>query len=379
MKRPFREHHMLCLLEAYEEQSLPLDLFISHYFRDNKALGSKDRGEIADLIYALVRWQGLVDHLCHKPITWEKRLDLYTSTNLSKHRDDLSIPLHIRCSFPRHLFDLLIKSYGEEKAAELCRISNHAAPTFVRINPSKTTREQMMKLWEDKYPISPCSLSAYGIIFHKKFNFFGLPEFQQGLFEVQDEGSQLVSDLMQVTKGQQVMDYCSGSGGKTLAFASKMQGSGQIFLHDIRPYALMEARKRLRRAGIQNAQTVEAEDPKLKKLKKKMDWVLVDAPCTGTGTMRRNPDMKWKFTEETLPRLVGQQRTIFEKALSFMHPKGRIVYATCSILQEENQEQTAHFMKTYGLEIEGTPFQSLPVDGAMDGFYGVVFKKSADR
>lgn len=375
MKRPFREHHMLCLLEAYEEQSLPLDLFISHYFRDNKALGPKDRGEIADMVYALVRWQALVDYLCEKPITWEKRLDLYTTTNLSKHRDDESIPLHVRCSFPKHLFDLIVKSYGEQKGADLCRISNHAAPTFVRINPSKTTRESMIKFWEDKYPISPCRISEHGIVFHKKFNFFGLPEFQQGLFEVQDEGSQLVSDLVQPTKGQLVMDYCSGSGGKTLAFASKMQGSGQIFLHDIRPFALMEARKRLRRAGIQNAQTVLAEDPKLKKLKKKMDWVLVDAPCTGTGTMRRNPDMKWKFTEETLPRLVGQQRTIFEKALSYMNPKGRIVYATCSILQEENQEQVAHFIKTYGLEIEGAPFQSLPADDAMDGFYGVVLKR----
>lgn len=373
-KRPFREHHMLTLLEEYDAQPLPLDLFISHYFRDHKSLGPKDRGTIAEMVYALVRWQGLLDYLCEQPATWEKRLDLFSSVSLSKHRNDDAIPLHIRCSFPKILFDLVTKSYGEEKAADLCRISNHAAPTTVRINPAKTTRENMLQQWRQLYEVSPCSIAEHGIVFHKKINFFGLNEFQQGLFEVQDEGSQLLSNLMQVQKGQQVMDYCSGSGGKTLAFAAKMEGSGQIFLHDIRPHALMEARKRLRRAGVQNAQTVLADDPKLKKLKKKMQWVLVDAPCTGTGTMRRNPDMKWKFTEEMLPRLLGQQRMIFEKALSYMHPEGRIVYATCSILNEENELQADHFMKTYGLEIEGTPFQSLPSEGSMDGFYGVVFK-----
>ncbi len=123
-----------------------------------------------------------------------------------------------------------------------------------------------------------------------------MPEFKQGLFEVQDEGSQLIANLMDPTPGDQVMDYCAGSGGKTLAFAPKMQHRGQIYLHDIRPWALDEARKRLKRAGIQNAQVVLPEDPKLNKLRGKMDWVLVDAPCTGSGTFRRNPDMKWKFS-----------------------------------------------------------------------------------
>jgi 16S rRNA C967 or C1407 C5-methylase (RsmB/RsmF family) len=373
-KRPYREHHMLSLLEGYQEQKLPLDLFISHYFRDHKSLGPKDRGTIAETIYALVRWQGLLDHLCEGPVSWEKRFQLYTTVTLSKYRNDQTIPIHVRCSFPKVLFELVAKSYGEEKGTDLCRISNHAAPTTVRINPAKTSREKMLKLWETRYEVSPCRTSEHGILFHKKINFFSLSEFQEGLFEVQDEGSQLLSTLMQVQPGQQVMDYCSGSGGKTLAFAYKMNGSGQIFLHDIRPHALMEARKRLRRAGVQNAQVVMADDPKLKKIKKKMDWVLVDAPCTGTGTMRRNPDMKWSFTEETLPRLVGQQRTIFEKALSYMKPQGRIVYATCSILNEENGDQLTHFIKTYGLEVEGTPFQCLPSEGGMDGFYGVVLK-----
>jgi 16S rRNA C967 or C1407 C5-methylase (RsmB/RsmF family) len=155
-----------------------------------------------------------------------------------------------------------------------------------------------------------------------------------------------------------------------------MEHKGQIYLHDIRPFALQEAKKRLKRAGIQNSQILLPESPHLSKLKKKMDWVLVDAPCTGTGTLRRNPDMKWKFDETILPRLVGQQRAIFEKALSFLHPEGRIVYGTCSLLEAENQLQLEHFLKTYSLVVEGEVFQTFPAKGEMDGFFGVVLKRA---
>jgi len=375
IKRPFREHHILSLLQQYESQQLPLDLFISIYFREHKALGPKDRGVISETIYGIIRWKGLIDYLCEEPITWEKRLDLYSKVNLRNYSSDQEIPKHTLYSFPKCLFDLIIQSHGEKIGSQLCLLSNGPAPTTIRINPAKTTRELMFEKWKDTYDISQTRQSPYGIIFHKKINFFSLPEFQQGLFEVQDEGSQLLSQLVLTSPGQHVLDYCSGSGGKTLAFAYRLEGKGQIYLHDIRPFALQEAKKRLRRAGIQNVQILMPDDEaKQKKLKKKMDWVLVDAPCTGTGTMRRNPDMKWKFDEATLPRLVGQQRTIFEKALSYLKSGGRIVYCTCSILKEENQEQTEHFIKTYNLKQESV-FQSLPSEGGMDGFYGVVFVK----
>lgn len=373
--RPFREFHLLQLMDAYDQQHLPLDLFISHYFKAHKALGPKDRGEIAEMIYAMVRWRSLLDYLCgQQTITWERRLDLFQTVSLMEQRKNEEIPLHIRYSFPKVLFDQLVRTHGEKNALELCRISNQMAPTTVRINHLKTTREEMLLRWKDLYEISPCKKSEFGIIFHKKIHFFSLQEFRDGLFEIQDEGSQLLAGLVKAQPGQRVMDYCAGSGGKTLAFAPFMQNKGQIYLHDIRPYALMESRKRLRRAGVQNAQVVEADDPKLKKLKKQMQWVLVDAPCTGTGTMRRNPDMKWNYSEEVLPRIVGQQRTIFEKALSYLHPEGHIVYATCSMLKEENEEQMEHFVKTYGLQVQ-EQFKSLPQEGGMDGFYGVVMKK----
>lgn len=374
IKRPFREHHILTCLEDYEKQNLPLDLFLSLYFRHHKALGAKDRGFVADTIYGLIRWKSLIDYLCKSTPTWEKRLDTFLTTDVETYKNETQIPLYIRYSCPQPLFELLVKNFGEEKACEFCWVNNQKAPLTVRINPLRTTREALLQLWEKDYPVSPSQYSKYGIVFHKKFNLFSLPEFKSGLFEIQDEGSQLLSELIQASPGQQVLDYCSGSGGKTLAFAPGMQGKGQIFLHDIRPHVLLEAKKRLKRAGIQNAQIVQPEDPKLKKLKKKMDWVLVDAPCSGTGTLRRNPDMKWKFSEEMLMRLVGQQRMIFEKALSFLKPNGRIVYSTCSLLKEENQEQIDHFIKIYGLTVEGTPFQSLPADGGMDSFFGAVLR-----
>lgn len=375
MRRPFREHHLIEILEGYENQSLPLDLFIRNYFRDHKALGSKDRGFIAETLYALMRWRGLLDHVCEKPLSWEKRFDFFNSPNFeaSKNRSDL--PSHVRLSFPKKLFDLLVASLGMEKACEICNISNTPAPTTVRANLMKTTRDVLLVKWKDLYDVYPCKFSDAGIVFKRRVNFYEMDEFKAGLFEVQDEGSQLLANLMQVKPGQLVMDYCAGAGGKTLAFAPKMQNKGQIYLYDIRSYALDDARKRLRRAGIQNAQVVCDDEAKLKKLKKSMDWVLVDAPCTGTGTMRRNPDMKWKFEMEILERLLGQQRTIFERALSFLRPQGHIVYATCSVLKEENQQQIDHFIKTYELELVGDPFESFPVIGGMDGFFGATLQR----
>ena len=202
-----------------------------------------------------------------------------------------------------------------------------------------------------------------------------MEEFKKGYFEVQDEASQLIAELIAIEPGMRFLDYCAGSGGKSLAIAPRLKERGQLFLHDIRPRALLEARKRLKRAGIQNAQLLPADSPNKRLLKMKMDWVLVDAPCTGTGTFRRNPDMKWKFEDQLLPRIIQEQREIFEEALSFLKPGGHIVYATCSVLPQENLHQAAYFLDRFPLEQIGEPFSSIPLTGEMDGFFGVVFKK----
>ncbi len=371
-KIPFREFHILKLLSEYTISSLPLDAAIYRYFKLHKALGSKDRYEISETCYALVRWQGLLDALGREKI-WTERLRIYQQDQW--RTKGKALPPHIRCSFPEDLFKRISNTFGEEGAFKLCLACNSPAPTCIRVNTLKISRDELLNRWKDQFNISPTQHSPDGIIFKQKIHFYSLPEFQKGLFEMQDEASQLVAKLIKALPGEHVLDYCAGAGGKALAIAPSLQGKGQLYLHDVRAHALTEAKQRLRRAGVQNIQTLQEGHPSLNKLKKKMDWVLVDAPCTGTGTLRRNPDMKWRYSDEMLERLLGQQRMIFEKALSYMHPEGHIVYATCSLLNEENEQQLEHFLRVYDLVVEGTPLKTIPKEGEMDGFFGVVLKR----
>jgi len=324
------------------------------------------------------RWKGLLDYLTDQSNpSWEKRYALYRDFQPTNYLASTTIPLHDRVSFPRELFAILSEEYGEEKGIHICQICNTEAPITVRINPIKTTLDKLLSLWKPLYEVRPCERSPFGIQFNKRVPLVSLPEFKEGLFEIQDEGSQLVASLLKAEPGQQILDYCSGAGGKALAFAHQMENKGQIYLHDIRPSILEQARKRLKRAGIQNGQFLIAGHSALEKLKKKMDWVLVDVPCSGTGTLRRNPDQKWKFSTDLLNRLVGQQRIIFERALSFVKPGGKIIYATCSLLRSENESQIEHFLNTYGLEMESNPFVTLPSFGGMDGFFAATLKKQS--
>ncbi len=380
MAHSFRHHHILMIMEGYDHQSLPLDRFVGNYFRQHKSLGSKDRSEIAETVYAMIRFRGLLDEICKIcgfPSTWEQKLKAFCDESFSSYKESSCIPPHIRVSFPKILFDHLSDCFGEGKAIDICKVSNSAAPTTARVNTMKTSRDSLILRLAHEFHVTPCTFAPDGIVFSKRISFSQMPEFREGLFEIQDEGSQLIGGLVEAKPGQLVMDYCAGAGGKTLCFAPRMQNRGQIYLHDIRKWALDDCKKRLRRAGIQNAQIVLPDQvDKLKKLKKQFDWVLVDAPCTGTGTLRRNPDMKWKINEEMLVRLVGQQRMIFEKALSFMKPDGHIVYATCSLLKMENRDQVDHFIKTYDLELV-RDFESIPILNGMDGFFGAVLRRKS--
>ncbi len=375
MANAFQKYHLLRILDLFEGETLPLDIFLSHYFRANKAVGAKDRRTICEAIYGMIRWCGLLDHLLPKPPTWESRFSLFTSINPHDFLQKEEIPAHIRVSFPKEFFQILERAFGEKKAQELCLASNQTAPTTIRVNSTKISRDSLLEKWKELYSVSPSTISPDGIIFHKKINFFSLPEFKEGLFEIQDEGSQLVASLLEIVPGQQILDYCAGSGGKTLAFAPQTKKRGQIFLHDIRPRALLEAKKRLKRAGIQNAQILLPTDAHKETLKGRMDWVLVDAPCSGSGTLRRNPDMKWKFSSELLERVVQEQRKIVTEALDYLSPKGYLVYATCSILPQENEEQVAFFEKELPLLCIKPPFSSTPQKGGMDGFFGAVFRR----
>lgn len=375
MKKTFRDYHFFQALDSYEMATTPLDAHLNYYFREHTAIGSKDRKAIAEKIYKMIRFLGLIDYFCPHSHGWEERYAAWQKIHLDQIWQDASIPPHIRVSLPKLFFDLLAGHFGEDEALRIGLASNTTAPLTVRVNLLKTTRNTLFTQWKDHFPVTPTQHSLWGIHFAQKINFHLLEEFKEGLFEVQDEGSQLIADLVEAKPGDQVLDFCAGSGGKSLAFAHKLQGKGQIYLHDLRSHPLIEAKRRLKRAGIENGQILPHDSPHKQTLKGKMDWVLVDAPCSGSGTLRRNPDIKWKFSKESLARLVQEQRTIFAEALTYLSPKGKIIYATCSVLPDENDLQALYFQEKSFLRLQSQPFRSFPTEGGMDGFFGAVFSK----
>lgn len=341
-----------------EIEKKPLDVFLNIYFRTHKALGSKDRKFISQNVYQYIRWKSLFDYL-KTPID-DPQIYLENS----------EIPSHIRYGMPLPLYNHLIKAYGSQVCKNICLVSNTRAPLTIRINPLKTDRSTLLKEWDKKHQVSPCILSSLGIYFHEKINLLNLKEFKEGLFEIQDESSQLASQLIQANPHQNILDYCAGSGGKTLAYAYRLKNTGAIYLNDNRPHILEKAKKRLLKAGITN---VRFKLPS--RQQKPIDWIIVDVPCSGTGTLRRHPDLKWKFNDEWLDTLIQQQRNIFEKALSYLSPTGTIVYMTCSILPQENEQQMIFFQKYHSLDII-EKFQTLPILNERDGFFAVSFKKN---
>lgn len=362
------------VLSLYLDTRAALDRLLDRYLRRHRAIGAQDRREICAKAYHFVRNKRLIEALTTPPVSLERMLETAAHIPSEEDLDAMHLDAAIRYSVPDVLWQHLVSAYGESKATEIAQIWNSEAPTTIRANLAKISRDDLLKRFE-AHGAFRCALAPAGIVFPKRLPLFSLPEFHEGLFEMQDEASQLVANLMQVKPGDHVMDFCSGSGGKTLGFAHLMQGKGQIYLHDIRPAALLEAKKRLKRAGVQHHQLLSPDTPLLKKLYQKMDWVLVDAPCSGTGTFRRNPDMKYGFTPENLMRVRGEQRMIFEKALSTLKPGGFIVYATCSILPEENEQQLAHLLATYPLTLAPSQVHTLPTKGGMDGFFAVVLQK----
>lgn len=371
----FREHHLFTIFRGFEEASLPIDVFLSDYFRSHKQIGSHDRREIGDTVYGLIRWKSALDSLSKSKPSWEERYKNYKNFDPKAYQLSSHIEPHTRLSFPKDYFDLLKAQYGEEKALEICWVSNTPAPTTIRVNALKTTREELLAKWQDKHSIEPCLESDNGIRFLKKIHLTSLDEFKEGLFEIQDEGSQKIATLVEVQPKEHLLDFCAGSGGKTLAIAPSMQKKGQIYLHDIRPFALQQAKKRLRRAGVQNAQFLFPDDLKKEPLKGKMDWVLADVPCSGSGTLRRNPDMKWKFTNAMLASLIEDQRKILTEAYSFVKKDGKLVYMTCSVFQAENEEQIAWLQSAFRLKLMKC-LSFLPEENGKDGFFGAVLQRA---
>ncbi|MEK6550825.1 MAG: RsmB/NOP family class I SAM-dependent RNA methyltransferase [Pseudomonadota bacterium] len=356
------------LLHAILTDTLPADVQMERYFRAHREMGMRDRGEVAGTVYACLREKRLLEHLCQGGdflcLTAADRLrqgisaraigdlgeiDLGALTERVRTLKPESLPLAVRYSLPDWLADSLVAQHGAEETGQLAQALNRQAPVDLRVNTLLATRDEVRaKLAEEGYDCERTPYSSIGLRRATREPLFRTAAFKAGLFEVQDEGSQLLSIMLEPKRQEQIVDFCAGAGGKTLAIGQLTANTGSVYAFDISAKRLERLKPRLRRSGLQNVRTAvirHERDDRVRRLAGKIDRVLVDAPCSGTGTLRRNPDIKWRTID--LPALVADQKNILEAAASLVKPGGRLVYATCSLMREENEEVAADFQQRH--------------------------------
>ncbi|GAW83682.1 sun-family protein [Plasmodium gonderi] len=370
-----RLRHIENALNSFNFMS-PLDIYMRLYFKSNN-IKNRDKPYISEHVYNIIKNKTLLLYLSSPSALYTNIIKTYFSSDKWKYEmNNEKIPAHIRYSFPKELYEQLVNCYGEKRSLTLMSILNEKAPVFLRVNTNKISRNELFKVLLSKgVSVEKCVNSAQGLLLTKNQILKNNHEYKKGYFEIQDEASQIVSSKIPVQPGDKVLDYCAGSGGKTLAFSVMMENTGKVYLHDVRDKMLSQAKIRLRRAGIQNYILLNSNHILLKKLFGYMDIVVVDAPCTGTGALRRNPEMKYKYTNNKLYEYVNLQRQIFEKALLYLKKSGKIVYITCSILDAENVHQAKYFCEKHNLYLSEPPFHSLPQSKSMDGFFLAIFER----
>ncbi len=316
--------------------------------------------------------------------------------------DPADAPPAVRANVPDWTETFFLEGFGEEWVAEAAALAMRP-PVDLRVNTLKAERPKVLRALQ-KDGVAPTSIARHGLRippvkgFGRHPNVQATPEFQKGWFEIQDEGSQIVSDLIFAQPKEQVLDYCAGGGGKTLALAAAMDNRGQIHAYDADRGRLAPIVDRLKRAGVRNVQ-VHSNAQDLEPLKGRMDRVVIDAPCTGSGTWRRKPDAKWRLTEAQLQARQGEQAEILDQACGYVRPGGYLVYITCSMFRAENEEQVYAFGERHegwDLLSAGEVWQDLfgfdkpapwsedlncitltPAATATDGFFFAVMQKLA--
>jgi len=282
-------------------------------------------------------------------------------------RDLATAPLHVQGDIPEWIQASFKANFGDDWLAEASALADR--PTLdLRANTLKASRDKVLKALERNGALAS-AIARQGIRIPAGEGPSRLPNvtadlaFQKGWFEVQDEGSQIVADLVVPGEGEQVLDFCAGGGGKTLAMAAAMHNKGQVHAYDTDRKRLAPIIERLKRAGTRNVQ-VHEDLSSLSPMTARFDRVLVDAPCTGTGTWRRRPDTKWRLTEKNLEERLAQQQEALANASAFVRPGGRLLYVTCSILPQENEEQVHGFCKA------NPDFEILPVMETWRALFG---------
>lgn len=350
----------------------PADGVLSRYFRENRTLGHQDRGWVAETVYAVLRHLRLVRRWAGEGATPKELLVAWLAKGeglgvrqfeaaLSvternwvaslKGRPAPELSLAERCDFPDWLAERLLPGLGETELLSLARALNQPASLDLRVNPMKIERDAALaRLRKEGLEAEPGALSPLAIRLASKPALNRHPLFLEGAIEVQDEGSQLLAYLVAPKRGELVVDFCAGAGGKTLVLGAMMRSTGRLYAFDVSDKRLAQLKPRAARAGLSNVHPVAIDsenDSRVKRLAGKADRVLVDAPCSGLGTLRRNPDLKWRQSPESVAELTVKQAAILASAARMVKPGGRLVYATCSLLEEENEAIVAAFLASH--------------------------------
>ena len=393
----------------------PADVTLSRYFKDHPRLGGRERGAIAECVYAVLRHKSFFTDFAGTGASMRRLTVLGMAEAIGadslgglsedetalleriKDIDRSLLPPKKLANLPDWLYDKFVAQYGEEETLALAAVLNTPAPLDLRVNSLKTDRDKVIaELATAPIAAEPTPYSALGLRIWKKPTLQNLPLFKEGAIEVQDEGSQVLAQLLGARRGEMVVDFCAGAGGKTLAIGAIMRSTGRLYAFDVSEKRLTKLKPRLARSGLSNVHPVviaHERDAKVKRLAGKIDRVLVDAPCSGMGTLRRNPDVKWRQQPQDIVELTEKQASILDGAARLVKFGGRLVYATCSLLDEENTGIVQGFLATHPdfelvpmhkvlaeqripLEM-GDYLKMLPHKHGTDGFFAAVLERKA--
>ena len=395
----------------------PADAVVSRYFREHRQLGHADRAFVAETVFAVLRRGRSIEARCAGQLSDRRRLlatlalvrgwsqrELAPVLKASeeewlaaaKAMPEADLAPAVRCDLPDWLYARLEQQFGADEVLALAKAMNQSAPLDLRVNTLKTDRETLLaKLAADGIAAQPGTLSPLAVRLRDKPALAKHALFLEGAFEVQDEGSQLLGFLLDPKRGEMVVDFCAGAGGKTLLLGAQMRNTGRLYAFDVSDKRLANLKPRLARSGLSNVHPARIEherDQKIKRLAGKADRVLVDAPCSGLGTLRRNPDLKWRQDEKSVAELTVKQASILEAAATLVRPGGRLVYATCSLLSAENDAIVNAFLEKHpdftllpagavlgkqGIVVEGDMLRLLPHKHNTDGFFAAALERKA--